>query len=100
MWRLPLRYGDKENKGYCDALMPSQCRYGSDWNGLFECASGEIVNVEWLGVFRNDKGESQSQLEHIAQDFYGWTFERVEAQWYARLHKLDGFYDKIRMRKI
>ena len=100
VWRLPLKYSDKENKGYCDALIPSQCRIGCDDKGVFECIGGERVRVEWLGVFRNEKGESQPQLEWIAQNLYGWTFERIEAQWYARLHKLDGWWEKIRLRKI
>lgn len=100
IWKLPLKYSDKEGKGYCDALMPSQCRIGCDDKGLFQCSSGEIVKVEWRGVFRNEKGESREQLEWIAQDLYGKSFEWVQSQWYARLGKLDGFWDKIRMRKI
>lgn len=100
VWRLPLKYSDKEGKGYCDALMPSQCRYGSDAKGLFQCSSGEIVKVEWLGVFRNEKGECQEQLEWISQCLYGKSFEWVQSQWYARLRTLDGWWDKIRLRKV
>ena len=33
--KLPLKYSDPEGKGYCDALMPSECRRGSDAKGLF-----------------------------------------------------------------
>ena len=100
IWKLPLKYSDKEGKGYCDALMPSQCRIGSDNKCLFQCSSGEIVKVEWLGVFRNEKGESQEQLEWISQCLYGKSFEWVQSQWYARLRTLDGWWDKLRCRKV
>lgn len=97
---LPLKYSDPEGKGYCDALMPSECRRGSDAKGLFKCATGEVVRVEWLGVFKNECGESKELLERIAQDLYGWTFERVRSNWIARLGKVEGCFGKIRMRKV
>lgn len=98
--KLPLKYSDPEGKGYCDALMPSECRRSSNAKGLFKCATGEVVRVEWLGVFRNELNESQEWLERIAQDLYGWTFERVQSQWIARLGKVEGWWDKVRMRKV
>jgi hypothetical protein len=98
--KFPLKYSDPEGKGYCDALMPSECRRGADCKGLFKCATGEIVRVEWLGVFRNERGESQEHLEWISQCLYGWTFERVQSHWIARLGKVEGFWDKIRMREV
>ena len=51
-------------------------------------------------MFRNERGESQEWLERIAQNLYGWTFERVQSHWIARLGKVEGFFDKIRMRKV
>lgn len=98
--KLPLKYSDPEGKGYCDALMPSECRRGADCKGLFKCATGEIVRVEWLGVFRNERGESQEQLDWFSQCLYGWTFERVKSHWIARLGKVEGWYDKVRLRKV
>ena len=56
--------------------------------------------MEWLGTFRNERGESQEWLERIAQNLYGWTFERVQSHWIARLGKVEGFWDKIRLRKV
>lgn len=100
MRKLPLRYNDKDDKGYCDALMPSQCRYGCNANDVFECMGGERVRVEWVGTFGNENGESKEWLDRIAQYLYGWTFEQVETQWYARLGKLDGWWDEIRIRKV
>ena len=99
-FKFPLKYSDPEGKGYCDALMPSECRRGSDAKGLFKCATGEVVSVEWLGVFKNECGESKEILERIAQNLYGWTFERVRRNWIARLGRVEGCFDKIRMRKV
>lgn len=98
--KLPFKYSDPEGKGYCDALMPSECRRGADCKGLFKCATGEVVRVEWLGTFRNERGESQEWLERIAQNLYDWTFERVQSHWIARLGKVEGWYDKLRLRKV
>ena len=99
-FKLPLKYSDPESKGYCDALMPSECRYETDCKGLFKCATGEVVRVEWLGVFRNERGESQEQLEWISQLLYDWTFDRVQSHWIARLGKVEGYWDKVRLRKV
>lgn len=80
-------------------LLPCEVTQGR-MNRLLKCVGGEVVRVEWLGTFRNERGESQEQLEWIAQNLYGWTFERVQSQWIARLCKVEGFWDKIRLRKV
>ena len=96
---LPLRFRD-DGEGKCEALMPSQCRTGCDIQGVFQCASGETVKVEWIGVYRNEKGESEKWLEGIAQRLYGWSFARLQSTWIARLGKIDGWWDWIRMEKV
>jgi hypothetical protein len=44
--------------------------------------------------------KKEEWLERIAQDLYGWTFDRVQSHWIARLGKVEGFWDKIRLRKV
>lgn len=103
MNKLPLRYNDSEGMGFCEALLPSQCRRGCDDNGILECIGGERVRVEWLGTFNNNGGESSGVLELICQMLYGWSFERVRSNWIARLGsnvKFEECYDFIRMRKV
>lgn len=102
VYPLPIRYNDKDNNGYCKALMPSQCRRGCNYKGVFKCLSGEKVKVEWLGVFINDHDASVEQLNHICETLYDWTFERVKSNWVARLgiHTiLEDCWDYIRIRK-
>lgn len=96
---LPLRFRD-DGKGKCDALMPSQCRVGCDVNGVFECMGGERVRVEWIGVYRNEKGESARELENLAQRLYGWSFARLQSTWIARLGKVDGWWDLLKLVKV
>lgn len=100
---LPLAYHDKEGKGYCDALMPSQCRYNSDARGLFMCSNGELVKVEWRAVFRNEHDCCRNDLEVRSQNLYSWSFSRVRSTWIARLGSSfvdDGCWDVIRMVKV
>lgn len=80
-------------------LLPCEITQGR-MNRLLRCVGGEVVYAEWLGVFRNERGESQEQLEWISQYLYGWTFERVQSHWIARLGKVEGFWDKVRIRKV
>ena len=80
-------------------LLPCEITQGR-MNRLLRCVGGEVVCVEWLGTFRNERGESQEQLEWISQCLYGWTFERVQSHWIARLGKVEGFWDKVRLRKV
>lgn len=103
MNKLPLKYNDNDGKGYCEALMPSQCRRGCDIKGTFECLGGEVVKVEWLGTFNNEGGESRGVLELICDHLYGWDFERVRSNWIARLGtnvRFEELFDFIRMRKV
>lgn len=96
---LPLRFKD-DGTGHCQALMPSQCREGCEVKGLFKCASGEIVKVEWCGVYRNEKDACEKDLERIAQNLYGWSFARVSSTWIARLGKVDVWWDWLKMEKL
>lgn len=96
---LPLRFRD-DGEGKCVALMPSQCRAGCDDKGIFECLGGERVRVEWHGIYRNEKGESERELESLAQRLYGWSFARLQSTWIARLGKIDGWWDLLRLVKV
>lgn len=98
--RLPLKYSDPEGKGYCDALMPSQCRVGCDDKVVFECIGGDRVHIKWLGTFNNSDGACNEDLDRIAQNLYGWSFSRLNSVWYGRLGKFDGWYDLIKMEKV
>ena len=97
---LPIKYNDTEGRGYCKALMPSQCRELLGDSDLCRCSSGELVRVTWLGTFDNSRGACDEDLEHIAQSLYGWSFSRLNSVWYGRLGKLDGWYDLIKMEKL
>lgn len=96
--RLPIRYNDKDGNGYCDALIPSQCHYHADPKGVFQCTSGETVEVQWLSIQHKDK--SKELLDRICQELYGWQFEQVQSQWYTRVDDLDGYWSKIRMKRV
>ena len=98
VYSLPLRYIDKEGKGYCDALMPSQCRIGCDARGVYKCLGGELVSVEWLRVCDNTRGEYEDSLNSIAEDLYGLSMPNVRSMWFARLRKVEEYWDKVRLR--
>jgi hypothetical protein len=98
--KLPLKYSDPEGKGYCDALMPSECRRGADCNGLFKCATGEVVKIHWCGTFNNERGWSEKDLENMSQRLYNWTFARVRSNWIARLGKVEDWWDLIKLYKV
>lgn len=97
---LPLKYSDSKGKGYCEALIPSECCRGADVNGLFRCTTGDIVRVKWCGSFNNEKGMSDGDLEEISRRLYKWTFARVRSEWIARLDKVEDRWDWIKMYKV
>lgn len=98
--KLPLKYRDHDGKGYCDALMPSKCRYGSDTKGLFQCLTGEIVKVKWMGTMRNSKKECEDDLQKLSQKLYGLNFSYVRSIWYGRINCFEDTWDWIRMYKV
>ena len=98
VYPLPLHYIDKEGKGYCDALMPSQCRIGCDARGVYKCLGGELVRVEWLRVCDNTRGEYERLLNSITEGLYGLPMRNVRSIWFARLHKVEEYWDKVRLR--
>ena len=95
-YSIPLYYSDKDGKGYCDALIPSETRKGCDAKGVYKCLGGELVTVEWLSVMDNTKGHYDETLDFISQDLYSMPFSRVKSLWFARLGDVEGYWDKIR----
>ena len=100
IYPIPLRYIDKEGKGYCDALIPSQVRTGCDAKGVYRCLGGELVHIEWLMVCDNTKGACEKQLDSISKDLYNLPFTNIRSMWFARLKQVDGWWDKIRCRIV
>ena len=98
--RLPLRYSDPDGKGYCEALMPSECFRGVEFTDKFRCNSGEIVRVHWCGTYNNEKGWCDNDLERLSQSLYGWSFARVRSSWIARLGKVEGYWYWIKLYKV
>ena len=98
--KLPLKYSDPEGKGYCDALIPSECLQGANYKGLFRCSSGEIVTLKDCGTFNNTRGECDRQLDFLCQKMYNWTFSRVRSNWIARLGKVEDWWEHIKLYKV
>lgn len=96
VYPIPLKYSDKDNKGYCDALIPSEVRYGCDAKGVYRCLGGELVTIEWLRVMDNTTGIYDMSLNAISEDLYNMPFPRIKSMWFARLGKVSGVWDKIR----
>lgn len=100
IYPIPLRYIDKDDKGYCDALIPSQVRTGCDAKGVYRCLGGELVHIEWLKVCDNTNGVYDKELDFISKDLYNLPFTNIRSMWFARLKKIDGWWDKIRCRLV
>lgn len=99
-FKLPLKYTDPQGKGYCEALMPCECRRGADDKGLFQCSTGEVVKIRWCGTFNNEKGWCDKDLEDLSQNLYGWSFPRVRSSWIARLGKVEGYFDWVKLYRV
>ena len=99
-FKIPLKYSDTECKGYCEALMPVECRIGADWNGLFQCSTGENVKIRWVSTFNNEDGWFEEELDSISQRLYNWSFSRVRSSWIARLGRVEGYWDLIKLYKV
>lgn len=97
--QLPLKFRD-DGSGKCEHLMPSQCSRGVDFDGLFRCTSGEVVKVHWCGTFNNEKGLCENDLERHSQRLYNWSFSRVRSHWIARLGKVEGYFDWVKLYKV
>ena len=100
VYSIPLRYIDKEGNGYCDALIPSEVRANCSADGVYRCLGGELVRVEWLRVCDNTRGEYDDVLDSISKDLYGLPFTNVRSMWFARLGRVEGWWDKIRCRLV
>lgn len=98
VYPIPLKYQDKDGKGYCDALIPSEIRYGCDAKGVYRCLGGELVTIEWLSIMDNTSGIYDISLNAMSEDLYNIPFPRVKSMWFARLGKVSGYWDKIRCR--
>jgi hypothetical protein len=98
IYPIPLKYSDKDGKGYCDALIPSEVRHGCNAKGIYRCSGGELVTIEWLRVVDNTSGRYDDVLDGISRDLYNLPFNVVRSQWFARIKKIEGYWDKIRCR--
>ena len=100
IYPIPLRYVDKDGKGYCDALIPSEIRANCSANGVYRCLGGELVRIEWLRVCDNTRGVYDEALDGISKDLYNLPSSRLKSVWFARLGKVEGWWDKIRCRIV
>lgn len=100
IYPIPLRYIDKEGKGYCDALMPSQVRIGCNAKGVYRCLGGELVHIEWLMVCNNTQGEHGDMLDKLSKDLYELPFSNIRSMWFARLGRIEDWWDKVRCRIV
>ena len=80
-------------------LLPCEVTQGR-MNRLLRCVGGEVVYLRWCGTFRNECGESQSQLDDTCQRLYSWAFARVRSNWIARLEKVDDWWDLVELVKV
>lgn len=98
--RLPIRYSDSANKGYCEALIPCECRRKANVDELFKCATGEVVRMQLCGTFNNEDGRCDKDLNLLSQRLYNWDLSRVKSNWIARLGEVDNKWDWVKLYKV
>lgn len=80
------------------SILPWHLAQEGNPDALYQCVGGEVVKMEYLGLYDAEEPEDAQALNELCRELFGMEFNIILAVWARRRHDLPlrGWY-KVKM---
>lgn len=66
----------------------------------YQTLDGKTCRLKVFGVYKNEHGETEEQLDAYCRHYYGCSFRAIRSIWLARMGSLSEYWYQIRLIEV